>query len=104
VAVTGDSNRVVYGTIVGTSLLTVFTAAGETIVSTIVLSNVLTTQIEVDLFLDDGTTVGSIVTNLVIPAGSSYIVDKAVMMQNLDELQVRSDTAVSCQVTLGYLT
>jgi len=104
VAVTGDSNRVVYGTIVGTSLLTVFTAAGETIVSTIVLSNVLTTQIEVDLYLDDGTTVGSIVTNLVIPAGSSYIVDKAVMMQNLDELQVRSDTAVSCQVTLGYLT
>jgi len=104
VAVTGDSNRVVYGTIVGTSLLTVFTAAGETIVSTIILSNVLTTQIEVDLFLDDGTTVGSIVTNLVIPAGSSYIVDKAVMMQNLDELQVRSDTAVSCQVTLGYLT
>ena len=103
-AVTGDSNRVVYGTIVGTSLLTVFTAAGETIVSTIILSNVLTTQIEVDLFLDDGTTVGSIVTNLVIPAGSSYIVDKAVMMQNLDELQVRSDTAVSCQVTLGYLT
>jgi len=104
VAVTGDSNRVVYGTIVGTSLLTVFTAAGETIVSTIVLSNVLTTQIEVDLYLDDGTTVGSIVTNLVIPAGQSYIVDKAIMMQNLDELQVRSDTAVSCQVTLGYLT
>ena len=103
-AVTGDSNRVVYGTIVGTSLLTVFTAAGETIVSTIVLSNVLTTQIEVDLYLDDGTTVGSIVTNLVIPAGQSYIVDKAIMMQNLDELQVRSDTAVSCQVTLGYLT
>jgi len=104
VAVNGDSNRVVYGTIVGTSLLTVFTAAGETIVSTIILSNVLTTQIEVDLYLDDGTTVGSIVTNLVIPAKSSYIVDKAIMMQNLDELQVRSDTAVSCQVTLGYLT
>ena len=103
-AVTGDSNRVVYGTLVGTSILTVFTAAGETIVSTIVLSNVLTSQIEVDLFLDDGTTVGSIVTNLVIPAGASYIVDKAIMMQNLDELQVRSDTAVSCQVTLGYLT
>ena len=103
-AVTGDSNRVVYGTLVGTSLLTVFTAAGETIVSTIVLSNVLTTQIEVDVYLDDGTTVGSIVTNLVIPAGQSYIVDKAIMMQNLDELQVRSDTAVSCQVTLGYLT
>ena len=103
-AVNGDSNRVVYGTIVGTSLLTVFTAAGETIVSTIILSNVLTTQIEVDLYLDDGTTVGSIVTNLVIPAKSSYIVDKAIMMQNLDELQVRSDTAVSCQVTLGYLT
>ena len=103
-AVNGDSNRVVYGTIVGTSLLTVFTAAGETIVSTIVLYNVLTTQIEVDLFLDDATTVGSIVTNLVIPAGQSYVVDKAIMMQNLDELQVRSDTAVSCQVTLGYLT
>ena len=103
-AVTGDSNRVVYGTLVGTSLLTVFTAAGETIVSTIILSNVLTTQIEVDLYLDDGTTVGSIVTDLVIPAGQSYIVDKAIMMQNLDELQVRSDTAVSCQVTLGYLT
>ena len=103
-AVSGDSTRVVYGTIVGTGLLTVFTASAETIVSTIILSNVLTTQIEVDLFLDDTTTVGSIVTNLVIPAGQSYAVDKALFMANLDQLQVQSDTAVSCQVTLGYIT
>lgn len=101
-------------TAIGTSPATVLTcpASTETTIIGLTVSNIVTSQIEVDVQLDaSGRTSGAedsvyIIKAAPVPVGSSLVViggDQKVVMEPGDALKVTSNTASSADVVLSHL-
>jgi len=101
-------------TAVGTSPATIYTcpADTETTIIGLSISNIVTSQILVDVQLDASTrTSGAedsvyLVKDAPVPVGGSLVVvggDQKVVMEPGDTLKVTSDTASSADVVLSHL-
>jgi hypothetical protein len=101
-------------TAVGTSAATILTcgASTETTIIGLSISNIVTSQITVDVQLDaTGRTSGAedsvyLVKGAPIPVGSSLVVvggDQKVVLEPGDAIKVTSDTASSADVVLSHL-
>jgi len=101
-------------TAIGTSAATVFTCPASTEVTVIgmSISNIVTSQITVDVQLDaSGRTSGAedsvyLVKDAPVPVGGSLIVvggDQKVVLEPGDAIKVTSDTASSADVVLSHL-
>jgi len=99
---------------VGTSLASIYTvpASTETTIIGLSVSNIVTSQILVDVQLDgSGRTSGAVdavylVKGAPIPVGGSLVVvggDQKVVLEPGDVLKVKSDTASSADVVLSHL-
>lgn len=99
---------------IGTSAATIYTcpASTETTIIGLTVSNIVTSQIEVDVQLDaSGRTSGAedsvyIIKAAPVPVGSSLVViggDQKVVMEPGDALKVTSNTASSADVVLSHL-
>jgi hypothetical protein len=99
---------------VGTSPATILTcgAATETTIIGLSISNIVTSQITVDVQLDaSGRTSGAedsvyLVKEAPIPVGGSLVVvggDQKVVLEPGDAIKVTSDTASSADVVLSHL-
>ena len=104
-----NSFKLVTDTGVGTSAATVHTGAGstETTIIGMSIANIHTSQIEVDVQLEnnDGDNI-YIVKDAPIPVGSSLIVvggEQKVVMNASDVLKVTSNVASSADVALSIL-
>jgi hypothetical protein len=101
-------------TAVGTSPATIYTcpSSTETTIIGLSISNIVTSQILVDVQLDASTrTSGAedsvyLVKDAPVPVGGSLVVvggDQKVVMEPGDTLKVTSDTASSADVVLSHL-
>ena len=101
-------------TAVGVSAATILTcgASTETTIIGLSISNIVTSQITVDVQLDaSGRTSGAedsvyLVKDAPIPVGSSLVViggDQKVVLEPGDAIKVTSDTASSADVVLSHL-
>ena len=95
---------------IGTALTSIGSytvAAGvETTCIGLTLANTTTSQIEVDVTLNDGTNDTFMIENAPIPVGSSLVVVgdlQKVVMEPGDSLKVRSDTASSVDAIMSIL-
>ena len=101
--------KLVTDTGVGTSAATIYTCPSSTETTSIGLSiaNIVTSQIEVDVQLEnnDGDNV-YIIKDAPVPVGSSLVVvggDQKVVMNASDVLKVTSSASTSADVTLSIL-
>lgn len=101
--------KLVTSTNVGTSPATVYTcpSSTETTIIGLTIANIHTSQIEVDVQLEnnDGDNV-YLIKDAPIPVGSSLVVvggEQKVVMNASDVLKVTSNTATSADVTLSIL-
>ena len=101
--------KLITDTAVGTSPATVHTGASatETTIIGLTISNIVTSQIEVDVQIEnnDGDNV-YLIKAAPIPVGSSLIVvggEQKVVLNASDVLKVTSKTATSADVTLSIL-
>jgi len=101
--------KLITDTAVGTSPATVHTGASatETTIIGLTISNIVTSQIEVDVQIEnnDGDNV-YLIKAARIPVGSSLIVvggEQKVVLNASDVLKVTSNTATSADVTLSIL-
>lgn len=101
-------------TAVGTSPASIYTcpASTETTIIGLSISNIVTSQILIDVQLDaSGRTSGAedsvyLIKDAPIPVGSSIVVvggDQKVVMEPGDVLKVTSDTASSADVVMSHL-
>ena len=101
-------------TAVGTSPASIYTcpASTETTIIGLSISNIVTSQILIDVQLDaSGRTSGAedsvyLIKDAPIPVGSSIVVvggDQKVVMEPGDILKVTSDTASSADVVMSHL-
>jgi len=101
-------------TAVGTSPASIYTcpASTETTIIGLSISNIVTSQILIDVVLDaSGRTSGAedsvyLIKAAPIPVGSSIVVvggDQKVVMEPGDVLKVTSDTASSADVVMSHL-
>ena len=99
---------------VGTSLASIYTvpASTETTIIGLSISNIVSSQIVVDVQLDgSGRTSGAVdsvylIKGAPIPVGGSLVVvggDQKVVLEPGDILKVKSDTASSADVVLSHL-
>ena len=91
---------------VGTSAVTLRTANSDDALIGINIANVTTTQILMDVFINDGSNDYYIVKDAPIPAGSALQVldgGAKVVMQASDVLKVQSDTASSADVWVSVV-
>lgn len=71
------------------------------------VSNITLADIQVNVYLFNGTQNISIVTNAVIPRGQTLVpvgADQKIVMQPGDSLQVQSNAASSCDVIMSILS
>ena len=101
-------------TAIGTSAATIYTcpASTETTIIGLSISNIVTSQILVDVQLDASTrTSGAedsvyLIKDAPVPVGGSLVVvggDQKVVMEPGDTIKVTSDTASSADVVLSHL-
>ncbi len=91
---------------VGTGATTVRTANSDDALVGINIANVTTTQILMDVFINDGSNDYYLVKDAPIPVGSALQVldgGAKVVMQNNDVLKVQSDTASSADVWVSVV-
>ena len=91
---------------VGTSAVTLRTANSDDALIGINIANVTTTQILMDVFINDGSNDYYIIKDAPIPAGSALQVldgGAKVVMQASDVLKVQSDTASSADVWVSVV-
>ena len=91
---------------VGTSAVTMRTANSDAALIGINIANVTTSQINMDVFINDGSNDYYIVKDAPIPAGSALQVldgGAKVVMQASDVLKVQSDTASSADVWVSVV-
>tara|TARA_R100000278_G_scaffold3373_1_gene6157 strand:- start:160 stop:486 length:327 start_codon:yes stop_codon:yes gene_type:complete len=91
---------------VGTSAVTMRTANSDDALIGINIANVTTSQINMDVFINDGSNDYYIVKDAPIPAGSALQVldgGAKVVMQASDVLKVQSDTASSADVWVSVV-
>ena len=86
---------------VGTSAVTQRTANSDDAIVGINVANVISSQITIDVFINDGSNDFYIVKNAPIPSGSALQVldgGAKIVLQNNDVLKVKSNTASSADV------
>lgn len=91
---------------VGTGAVTLRTANSDDALIGINIANVTTTQILMDVFINDGSNDYYIIKDAPIPVGSTLQVldgGAKVVMQNNDVLKVQSDTASSADVWVSVV-
>ena len=91
---------------VGTSASTLRTANSDDALVGINVANTTTSQINVDVFINDGSNDHYIVKTAPIPAGSALqLLDGGakIVMQSSDVLKVQSDTASSADVWVSVV-
>ena len=91
---------------VGTGAVTMRTANSDDALIGINIANVTTTQILMDVFINDGSNDYYIIKDAPIPVGSTLQVldgGAKVVMQNNDVLKVQSDTASSADVWVSVV-
>ena len=91
---------------VGTSASTLRTANSDDALVGINVANTTTSQINVDVFINDGSNAYYIVKTAPIPAGSALQVldgGAKIVMQSSDVLKVQSDTASSADVWVSVV-
>jgi hypothetical protein len=91
---------------VGTGAVTMRTANSDDALIGINIANVTTSQINMDVFINDGSNDYYIVKDAPIPAGSALQVldgGAKVVMQASDVLKVQSDTASSADVWVSVV-
>jgi hypothetical protein len=91
---------------VGTGAVTMRTADSDDALIGINIANVTTSQINMDVFINDGSNDYYIVKDAPIPAGSALQVldgGAKVVMQASDVLKVQSDTASSADVWVSVV-
>ena len=91
---------------VGTSAVTMRTADSDDALIGINIANVTTTQILMDVFINDGSNDYYIIKDAPIPVGSTLQVldgGAKVVMQASDVLKVQSDTASSADVWVSVV-
>ena len=91
---------------VGTAAVTMRTANSDDALIGINIANVTTTQILMDVFINDGSNDYYIIKDAPIPVGSTLQVldgGAKVVMQNNDVLKVQSDTASSADVWVSVV-
>ena len=91
---------------VGTSAVTLRTANSDDALIGINIANVTTTQILMDVFINDGSNDYYIIKDAPIPVGSTLQVldgGAKVVMQASDVLKVQSDTATSADVWVSVV-
>ena len=91
---------------VGTGAVTMRTANSDDALIGINIANVTTTQILMDVFINDGSNDYYIIKDAPIPVGSTLQVldgGAKVVMQASDVLKVQSDTALSADVWVSVV-
>ena len=91
---------------VGTSAATLRTANSDDAIVGIMVANVATSQINVEVYINDGSNDIHLVKDAPIPVGSSLQVldgGAKIVMQSGDALKVKSDTASSADCWLSYI-
>jgi hypothetical protein len=91
---------------VGTTAVTLRTANSDDALIGINIANVTTTQILMDVFINDGSNDYYIIKDAPIPVGSALQVldgGAKIVMQASDVLKVRSDTASSADVWVSVV-
>jgi len=95
---------------IGTSLTAVgsYTVASSTQVTVIGLavSNTTASQVLVDATVNDGTNDTYLIKEAPVPAGGSLVIiggDQKVVLETLDSIKVKSDTASSVDVVMSIL-
>ena len=91
---------------VGTGTVTMRTANSDDALIGINIANVTTTQILMDVFINDGSNDYYIIKDAPIPVGSALQVldgGAKIVMQNNDVLKVQSDTASSADVWVSVV-
>ena len=91
---------------VGTSAVTLRTANSDDAIVGIMVANVATSQINVEVYINDGSNDIHLVKDAPIPVGSSLQVldgGAKIVMQSGDVLYVKSDTASSADVWVSVV-
>jgi len=91
---------------VGTSAATLRTANSDDAIVGIMIANVATSQINVEVYINDGSNDIHLVKDAPIPVGSSLQVldgGAKIVMQSGDALNVKSDTASSADVWVSVV-
>ena len=91
---------------VGTSAATLRTANSDDAIVGIMVANVATSQINVEVYINDGSNDIHLVKDAPIPVGSSLQVldgGAKIVMQSGDALMVKSDTASSADVWVSVV-
>jgi len=91
---------------VGTSVEDVYTADSYDTIVGIALTNVHTSSIDVDVYINDGTNDIYLVKSAPIPVGSSLeLIDggSKIVLQTGDELKVQSDTDASLNCYVSFV-
>jgi hypothetical protein len=91
---------------VGTSAVTLRTANSDDAIVGIMIANVATSQINVEVYINDGSNDIHLVKDAPIPVGSSLQVldgGAKIVMQSGDALNVKSDTASSADVWVSVV-
>lgn len=91
---------------VGTSAATLRTANSDDAIVGIMIANVATSQINVEVYINDGSNDIHLVKDAPIPVGSSLQVldgGAKIVMQSGDVLYVKSDTASSADVWVSVV-
>ena len=91
---------------VGTSAATLRTANSDDAIVGIMVANVATSQINVEVYINDGSNDIHLVKDAPIPVGSSLQVldgGAKIVMQSGDALKVKSDTARSADVWVSVV-
>ena len=91
---------------IGTTARTVVTSNSDDAIVGIMVANVATSQINVEVYINDGSNDIHLVKDAPIPVGSSLQVldgGAKIVMQSGDALKVKSDTASSADVWVSVV-
>jgi len=81
-------------------------ASTQTTIIGLTISNIVSSQILIDVTLDNGSSNTYLVKNAPVPSGGSIVIvggDQKVVMETNDKIQVKSDTASSADIIMSIL-
>jgi len=81
-------------------------ASTQTTIIGLTISNIVSSQILIDVTLDNGSSNTYLVKNAPVPSGGSIVIvggDQKVVLETNDKIQVKSDTANSADVIMSIL-
>lgn len=81
-------------------------ASTQTTIIGLTISNIVSSQILIDVTLDNGSSNTYLVKDAPVPSGGSIVIvggDQKVVLETNDKIQVKSDTANSADVIMSIL-